>query len=203
MGLKLNIKTKLIGRHNVYNVLAAAAWGIKAGLSPKTVKRALEKFELVPGRLQRIDSASGFSVFVDYAHTDDALKNVIMSLRQVFGGRMLVVFGCGGERDKGKRPKMGRVVSQLADFAIITNDNPRSEEPAEIIRDIKRGISGDSYSVIQDRKQAIREVLQIAQPGDVVLVAGKGHENYQILKNKTIPFDDCEAVKECLKSMNY
>ena len=98
---------------------------------------------------------------------------------------------------------MGRVVSELADFTIITNDNPRSEEPAEIIRDIKRGISGDSYSVIQDRKQAIREALQIAQSGDVVLIAGKGHEDYQIIKNKTIPFDDCEVVKECLKSMNY
>jgi UDP-N-acetylmuramoyl-L-alanyl-D-glutamate--2,6-diaminopimelate ligase len=118
-------------------------------------------------------------------------------------GRLIVVFGCGGDRDKDKRSKMGKVVSELADFAVITNDNPRSEDPQAIIEDIKSGISKDNYVVLPDRTAAIKKALTIAKAQDTVLIAGKGHENCQILKNKTIPFNDCEAVRECLQSMNY
>lgn len=199
---KGQIKTRLIGRHNVYNILAAFAWAEGAGLDPLKVKSAIEGFYLVPGRLERVGSDRGFSVFVDYAHTEDALKNVLSALRQIQHERIIVVFGCGGERDKTKRPKMGSVVSQMADFAIITNDNPRSEEPEEIIGNIRSGIAKDNFCVIPDRLEAIKKSLSLAKPGDIVLVAGKGHEDYQIIKGKTTHFDDREVVRKCLQSMS-
>ena len=200
---KINVRTSLIGRHNVYNILAAAAWAQNEGIDTKTIKSAIERFSLVPGRLERIESARHFSVFVDYAHTEDALKNVIRALRHIAEKRIIVVFGCGGERDRSKRPKMGRTVTELADYAIITNDNPRSEEPLAIIRDIKKGVRKNNYLVIPERSEAIKKSLSLAREGDVVLVAGKGHENYQILKDKTIDFSDREAVQQCLKSMSF
>jgi len=200
---KIILNSRLIGKHNVYNILAAVAWGISQGIKLSTIKSAIEGFDFVPGRLQRVVSKSGFSVFVDYAHTEDALKNVINSLRQLCKKRIIVVFGCGGERDKTKRPKMGKVVTRLSDFAIITNDNPRSECPLDIIKDIKKGITKNNYCVIPDRLQAIKKSLSLAGPGDIVLVAGKGHENYQIAKDKVTHFDDQEAVRKCLKLMNY
>ena len=157
---------------------------------------------MVPGRLERVGSDRGFSVFVDYAHTEDALKNVLSALKQIQHKRIIVVFGCGGERDRTKRPKMGNVVSQMADFAIITNDNPRSEEPQQIIENIKSGIAKDNFCVILDRLEAIRKSLSLAKEGDIVLVAGKGHEDYQIIKDKTTHFDDREVVRKCLQSMS-
>ena len=201
-GLETDFRSRLIGIHNVYNILATVGWALQEGITPATIKSVLEGFSLVPGRLERIDFAGDFSVFVDYAHTEDALKNILKTLRPLTKKRIIVVFGCGGERDKTKRPKMGRLASELSDYAIITSDNPRSEDPMEIIRDIKRGIKKNNYSVMPQRLDAIRESLSLAKPGDIVLVAGKGHENYQILKDRSIPFDDREAVKECLKSMN-
>jgi UDP-N-acetylmuramoyl-L-alanyl-D-glutamate--2,6-diaminopimelate ligase len=200
---KTSLDIKLIGRHNVYNVLACFSWAVGEKLDLKIVKQALEKFNLVPGRLEKINSNGDFCVFVDYAHTEDALKNVLSALRQISHNRIIVVFGCGGERDKTKRPKMGSVVSNLADYAIITNDNPRSEAPEEIIEDIKKGIESDNYCIIPERFEAIKKSLSLAKSGDIVLVAGKGHENYQIFKNKIMHFDDCEAVRQCLKFMNY
>jgi len=137
---ELEIKTQLIGRHNVYNILAAVSLAVAEDLPPKIIKNAINKFTLVPGRLERIDCQRGFCVFVDYAHTDDALKNVLLALKELAQARTIVVFGCGGNRDKKKRPKMGEVASTLADFAIVTSDNPRNEEPEEIIKDIVRGI---------------------------------------------------------------
>ncbi|MDD5730188.1 MAG: UDP-N-acetylmuramoyl-L-alanyl-D-glutamate--2,6-diaminopimelate ligase [Candidatus Omnitrophica bacterium] len=202
-GERRSLKVKLIGRHNVYNILAAVAWARKEGIAFKVIQAAVEKFHSVPGRLQKINFKGDFSVFVDYAHTEDALKNVLQSLKKVSGNKIIVVFGCGGERDKTKRPLMGKVVSELADYAVITNDNPRSEDPADIIEDIKRGIIRRNYDVITDRRKAIEEALKRAGSGDIVLVAGKGHENYQILNDKTLHFDDREAVRECLKKMNY
>lgn len=199
---EISFKTMLIGCHNIYNILATFAWAYKEGLDQKVVQSALEKFNFIPGRLERIDTGRDFSVFVDYAHTEDALTNVIKALRQISQSKIIVVFGCGGERDKTKRPKMGRVVSELADYAIITNDNPRSEDPQDIIKGIEQGIVTDNHCIILDRKEAIKESLSMAQAGDIVLIAGKGHENYQILKNQTIHFDDREVVKECLESMN-
>lgn len=200
---KIKFRTKLIGRHNIYNLLASCAWGIKEGIGLKTIKAALEGFSAVPGRLERINSKKGFCVFVDYAHTDDALKNVLTSLRQFSTKRIITLFGCGGQRDKLKRPKMGRVATGLSDFAVITSDNPRSEDPADIVRDIEKGIKKNNYCVVLDRKKAIRESLQLARAGDIVLLAGKGHENYQVSKGKSIHFDDREEARRCLKSLNY
>ena len=199
---KGQIKTKLIGRHNVYNILAALAWAQAEKLDFNKARQALERFSYVPGRLELIVSNQGFSVFVDYAHTEDALKNVLSALKQIQHKRIIVVFGCGGERDRTKRPKMGNVVSQMADFAIITNDNPRSEEPQQIIEDIKSGIVKDNFCVILDRLEAIKKSLSLAKAGDIVLVAGKGHEDYQIIKDKTTHFDDREVVRKCLQSMS-
>jgi UDP-N-acetylmuramoyl-L-alanyl-D-glutamate--2,6-diaminopimelate ligase len=201
---EINLETQLIGKHNVYNILASVSWAQEVGIDLLTIKSVLEEFSFVPGRLEKISNKGGFSIFVDYAHTEDALQNVIKSLREVSGNnRIIVVFGCGGERDKDKRPKMGRVVSELADYAIITNDNPRSEDPQEIIGQIKKGIKKNNYYIIPERLEAIRKSLILAKKGDIVLIAGKGHENYQILKDRAIHFDDREAVKECLRSMNY
>jgi UDP-N-acetylmuramoyl-L-alanyl-D-glutamate--2,6-diaminopimelate ligase len=196
------IKSGLIGRHNVYNILSAFAWAIREGIEIGIVREAIEKFGLVPGRLEKVAVDSGYSVFVDYAHTEDALKNIIQSLREICEKRIIVVFGCGGDRDKTKRPKMGRVVSELSDYAIITSDNPRSEDPDKIIEDIKKGIKKDNFCVIAERMEAIKKSLSIAGKGDIVLVAGKGHEDYQILKDRQLHFDDREAVIACLKSLN-
>ena len=200
---QVKFRINLIGRHNVYNTLAGIAWALKAGISLKVIQSALEKFFLVPGRLERINSKKGFCVFIDYAHTDDALKNVLTALRQLSSGKIITLFGCGGERDRGKRPKMGKVVTRLSDFAVITSDNPRSEDPAAIIRDIRKGIGKNNYCVITDRKRAVRKALSLAARGDIVLLAGKGHENYQVLKGRTIPFDDRKEVRRCLKLLNY
>ncbi|MFA5373709.1 MAG: UDP-N-acetylmuramoyl-L-alanyl-D-glutamate--2,6-diaminopimelate ligase [Candidatus Omnitrophota bacterium] len=198
-GGKADIKTRLIGRHNVYNILAVFAWAVQEGIGPAVIRQAMEDFTLVPGRLEKVDTGKDICVFVDYAHTEDALKNVLTALRQVCRKRIIVVFGCGGDRDKDKRPKMGSVVSELADQAVLTNDNPRSEDPQGIISDIRKGMKEGNYCVIPDRREAIRKALQIAGKGDCVLIAGKGHEDYQITKDKVIHFDDREAVRECLR----
>ncbi len=198
MRQEIPFKVKLIGRHNVYNLLAVVAWGVNAGFDLQLIKRALERFNFVPGRLEPVENKRGINVFVDYAHTEDALYNVITTLRELTKKRLAVVFGCGGNRDKSKRPNMGRVVSQLADHVIITADNPRNEDPLAIIEDIKRGMVKNNYRVILDRREAIRESLAWAIPGDIVLVAGKGHEDYQIFSNGKIHFNDSEVVRECL-----
>jgi UDP-N-acetylmuramoyl-L-alanyl-D-glutamate--2,6-diaminopimelate ligase len=197
------VKTKLIGKHNIYNILAAVACVEKEGIDKNTITSVVEDFSLVPGRLERVNPAGRFSVFVDYAHTEDALMNVLKSLRNLSKNRIIVVFGCGGERDKTKRPKMGRVVSELSDYCVITNDNPRSEDPAKITRDIKRGITRNNFCVIHDRAEAIRKSLTLADSGDIVLIAGKGHENYQLLKNSAAHFDDRKVARQCLQSMNF
>jgi len=198
----VTVKSPLIGRHNVYNILAAFAWAVEEGIDVAVIRKAVEDFGCVPGRLERIDSGRGFSVFVDYAHTEDALKNVITALRELKPNRIIVVFGCGGDRDRGKRPKMGEVVTAMADYAVITSDNPRSEDPDAIIKEIESGVLGSNYTVISDRLSAIRHGLSMAGEGDAVLVAGKGHEDYQIIGDKRIHFDDKEAVRDCLKSMS-
>ncbi|RJP29802.1 MAG: UDP-N-acetylmuramoyl-L-alanyl-D-glutamate--2,6-diaminopimelate ligase [Candidatus Omnitrophota bacterium] len=194
-------QTKLIGIYNVYNILAAAAWALKAGININQVRKAISSFTHVPGRLERVNNDKGFHIFIDYAHTPDALVNVISSLRQLAMSRIIVVFGCGGQRDKGKRPKMGRVVTELADYAIITNDNPRDEAPAKIINDIKSGIAKKNYTVIPDRLEAIKASLSMALKNDIVLIAGKGHEEYQIINGKAFHFSDKGAIQQCLLSM--
>lgn len=192
------IKTKLIGRHNVYNILASVAACHALGIDAKFIQQGVQEMTRVPGRLEIVDCGQKFSVFVDYAHTDDALKNVLENLRAVKKAKIILVFGCGGDRDKTKRPKMGKVASALADFSIITNDNSRSEDPQTIADTVASGFTTKDYSIILDRRAAIKKALEMAHDGDVVLLAGKGHENYQIIKDKTFPFDDREVAKEIL-----
>jgi len=195
------IKTSLIGLHNVYNILAAWSLCRADGICPGDIKKGIEASGFVPGRLERIDCGQDFHVYVDYAHTDDALKNVLMSFKQVSPAKVIVVFGCGGDRDKTKRPKMGEVAGQLADYAIVTSDNPRQEDPQTIIGEIMAGFKGNHYAVVSDRKEAIAKAFSLAQKGEIVLIAGKGHEDYQIFKDKTIHFDDREVARECLKCL--
>lgn len=195
------ISTRLVGKHNLYNILASIAFGISQGFENAVLKGGIEAVERVCGRLERLESLRGFSVFVDYAHTDDALKNVLESLRHIIhNGRIITVFGCGGDRDRGKRPKMGRVAASLSDFCIVTTDNPRNEEPQAIIREILSGIEDrKNFFVEEDREKAIRRALDLAQKGDIVLVAGKGHEAYQIVKDRVLDFDDLAVVSKILK----
>ena len=198
---RTKIQTRLMGTHNIYNILAA--WGVclSEGISPENIKKGIEAFDSVPGRLERIDCGQDFFVYVDYAHTDDALKNVLTSFKQVSSAKVIVVFGCGGNRDKMKRPKMGEVASQLADYVIVTSDNPRQEDPQAIIGEIIAGFKGNHYAVVLDRKEAIAKAFSLVQKGEIVLIAGKGHEDYQIFKDKTIHFDDREIARECLQCL--
>ncbi len=195
------LRLPLIGRHNLYNALAVFAWGLGQGFSGRQICRSLEAFSRVPGRLERVTGGRGdCSVFVDYAHTEDALRNVLSTLRQVSRGRIITVFGCGGERDAGKRPLMGHAAVSLSDHTIITSDNPRGEDPGAIIRQIVAGIRGSAYTVIPDRRKAICRAVAMAGSRDVVLVAGKGHEQYQIIGSRRVHFDDREEAARCLRS---
>lgn len=193
------IKLSLIGRFNLYNALAAFATAAALGIPVEIIVRALAEMQCVPGRLEAVENKKGKRVYVDYAHTDDALLNVLGTLREITQGRLVVVFGCGGNRDKGKRPLMGKVAARLADYSIITNDNPRNEIPEKIAADIAGGFDSDrKYEIILDRKAAIARGLELIGKKDVLLVAGKGHENYQEFDGAIFPFDDREAVREAL-----
>ncbi|TAM38818.1 UDP-N-acetylmuramoyl-L-alanyl-D-glutamate--2,6-diaminopimelate ligase [bacterium] len=188
--IKAKIRTGLAGKHNIYNLLAAIAWGLSEDLDFKDIKSGIEQFKTVPGRLEKVNCDRGYDIFVDYAHTPDALFNVITALRPLVRGRIIVVFGCGGERDRFKRPKMGRIVTRLADHAIITSDNPRSEDPLRIIQDIRKGISKNNFCEIPDRLKAIKAGLSLARKGDCLIIAGKGHEDNH---------SDRKAVQKCLR----
>ncbi len=196
-GKEIPIATPLIGMFNASNILAATLSGHAAGISHRAIKEGIERVKGVPGRLERVANDRGISVFVDYAHTPDAIKNVLSLLGRLKGGKLIVVFGCGGNRDAAKRPIMGALASRLADEVIITSDNPRNENPARIIADIARGVEGKRYRIIEDRKEAIFEGIRAARRGDVVLVAGKGHEDYQIVGDSILHFSDREVVEEC------
>ncbi|MGQ9661094.1 MAG: UDP-N-acetylmuramoyl-L-alanyl-D-glutamate--2,6-diaminopimelate ligase [Kiritimatiellia bacterium] len=190
-----------LGRFNVGNALAAFTACAAIGLSPERLAGIFPALQRVPGRLEEIECARGYRVFVDYAHTDDALRNVLTALREIIQGRIILVFGCGGNRDKTKRRPMGEVAATLADFSVITTDNPRNESPAVIIEDIRKGFGTRSnYAIVPDRREAIRAALNNAKPGDLVLIAGKGHETFQEFANTIIPFDDRQVVKEILGS---
>ena len=173
---------------------------IGAGLTLEQTAKGLSQLKFVPGRLERIDWNGDFSVLVDFAHTDDALKNVLSTLKGLCKGRLCVVFGCGGNRDRTKRPLMGKVACRFSDHVIITSDNPRFEEPEEIIREIEHGVRGtfDNYDIVADRKSAIAKALKLASHEDIVVIAGKGHEDYQIIKDKVMPFDDREVAMKIL-----
>ncbi|NLW07112.1 MAG: UDP-N-acetylmuramoyl-L-alanyl-D-glutamate--2,6-diaminopimelate ligase [Clostridia bacterium] len=202
----LDLKLKLTGLFNIYNALAAFAVGLQEGVEPATVATALSQVRGVPGRFERVDRGQPFTVVVDYAHTPDGLKNILQAARQVTAGRLLTVFGCGGDRDRGKRPLMGQVAAQLSDYCIVTSDNPRSEEPQASIADIVPGlekVASAAYQRIVDRRQAIATALALARPRDMVVIAGKGHETYQLVKDKILPFDDRQVVREELAALGY
>jgi UDP-N-acetylmuramoyl-L-alanyl-D-glutamate--2,6-diaminopimelate ligase len=188
------IESHLVGRHNAYNMMASAAVAAYSGIEKEAILSGIQKLKRMPGRLEPYDLPNGAYAFVDYAHTPDGLEKVLSSLKEVASGKIICVFGCGGDRDKGKRPMMGEAVTRLADFAIVTSDNPRSENPEMIIRDITEGIRKDNYKVEIDRRKAIEAALSMAGPGDCVLVAGKGHERFQIIGANKIPFDDREVI---------
>jgi UDP-N-acetylmuramoyl-L-alanyl-D-glutamate--2,6-diaminopimelate ligase len=194
-----NIQLQLLGRFNIHNALAALAAGGLAGIPLDVMVQSLSKMKSVPGRLELVPNRKHRKVFVDYAHTDDALRNVLETLREICKGKVIVVFGCGGDRDRGKRKLMGQVAAALADLSIITSDNPRKEDPAAIVGDIMEGFAGqESFEVVLDRRAAIETGIQRTGRKDVLLIAGKGHEAYQILKETIVPFDDRETVREIL-----
>ncbi len=205
-GKKQKVVSPLLGRYNVSNHLAAAGLCLAVGLDLDTIAAGLSDLKAIPGRLEKIGRRNDFCVIVDYAHTDDALKNVLATLKPLCRGRLIVVFGCGGDRDRTKRPRMARVAEQSADLVIVTSDNPRTERPEDIINEIVAGFEKpDSPTVIiePDRKTAVELAINSSAKNDIVLIAGKGHEDYQILPTGKIHFDDREAAREALKNEGY
>ena len=203
-GGQVKIGSRLMGRHNLYNILAAVAAGLALNLPAAAIKDGIADLKEIPGRLEKIENSLGFQVFVDYAHTDEAMRNLLETVRELKPARIILVFGAGGDRDKGKRPRMGRVAADLADLTFLTSDNPRSEEPLAILSDIERGMTegrATDYKIVPDRRQAIAQALAAARKGDYVLVVGKGHERTQTFKTETVPFDDGEVIREILKSL--
>ncbi|MHC4460156.1 MAG: UDP-N-acetylmuramoyl-L-alanyl-D-glutamate--2,6-diaminopimelate ligase [Planctomycetota bacterium] len=200
-GQRQKVNTSLLGRYNVSNSLAAAGLCLAVGLDLETIAAGLSALRTIPGRLEKLD-ANGVSVFIDYAHTDDALKNALSTLKSFCKGRLTVVFGCGGDRDRTKRPRMARVAEELADWVIVTSDNPRTERPADIISEIVAGFENpDSQTIMieSDRKKAIELAIKTAVKDDIILIAGKGHETYQIIGEQKFHFSDMEIAREYLK----
>jgi UDP-N-acetylmuramoyl-L-alanyl-D-glutamate--2,6-diaminopimelate ligase len=196
------LATRLQGRFNVYNCLAAAAVAVELGLDDASIAGGLETLAGVPGRFENIGCGQSFTAIVDYAHTPDGIRNLLEACREVSEGRVIIVVGCGGARDRSKRSLMGRVATEMADLCIITSDNPRSEDPGSIIDMVLEGVRGqfdaDRYAVEVDRRSAIRKAVAEAQDGDLVVIAGKGHESGQIFADGVIPFDDRQVLRECL-----
>lgn len=203
LGRTLDISTRLKGIFNSDNILAAVTTAWKFNIDDIVINQALGAVENIPGRFQAVDQGQDFQVIVDYAHTPDGLKQVLKSARLVAAGKLVTVFGCGGDRDRKKRPLMGAIAAQLSDELIVTSDNPRSEDPERIIKDIISGINADQsvYKVIPDRRQAINEALGGAKKGDLVLIAGKGHETGQILADRVVPFDDILVAEQILREI--
>ena len=194
------VRVPLIGRFNVSNAMAALAAANSLGVSLREAVLSLAKSPQVPGRLEAVPAKRQFQVFVDYAHTPDALLNVLKTLRELSPRRLLVVFGAGGDRDKQKRPLMGRVADQNADYSIITSDNPRKEDPLAIIEEVKKGFRSTNFETVPDRTEAIARAIALAQPRDIILIAGKGHETYQEFADHTIPFDDRQMALRALEN---
>ncbi|TKJ39462.1 MAG: UDP-N-acetylmuramoyl-L-alanyl-D-glutamate--2,6-diaminopimelate ligase [Planctomycetes bacterium B3_Pla] len=203
-GQSSTVRTPLLGLYNVSNCLAAASLCLAVDIDLETIAAGLSALEAIPGRLEKVD-AGDFSVIIDYAHTDDALKNVLATLKPLCKRNLRIVFGCGGDRDKTKRPRMARVAEQLADFIIVTSDNPRTEDPDDIISDVVAGFdSSESRTIIvePDRKKAIELAIGAAETDDIVLIAGKGHEDYQIIGSQKFHFSDKEIAEECIERRN-
>jgi len=208
------LRSRLIGAHNVSNILAAVSAGLLLDLPHGAVAAGIAAVEVVPGRMEPIGNARGLHVFVDYAHTPDGMDRVLSTLRGLADGRLITVFGCGGNRDRGKRPEMGRVAALRSDVVVVTSDNPRNEDPEAILSEIVPGLSSEGFVeargpvswregfflVQPDRKAAIAAALSLAEPGDTVAIVGKGHEDVQIIGDRRLPFDDRQAVRDVLAS---
>jgi UDP-N-acetylmuramoyl-L-alanyl-D-glutamate--2,6-diaminopimelate ligase len=202
---RIDIESPLIGKINVYNILAACGAGLSYGFAPEIIAQGIARCRGIAGRFERIDEGQPFAVVVDYSHTDDALRNALSVARGLGPKRIITVFGCGGDRDRTKRPLMGKAAGELSDLVILTSDNPRSEDPLQIMNDAMVGLQHtDSKHIVEpDRGAAIRRAIEAASAGDFVLLAGKGHETYQILKDRTIHFDDRETARDILRGFGY
>ncbi len=205
---RMTISSHLVGEHNVSNLLAAIGIGLEMGMSPVSIERAVTSVANVPGRFERVQEGQNFTVIVDYAHTDDALQRLLEAAEAIKQARIITVFGCGGDRDSGKRSKMGQVAVKKSDLVIVTSDNPRTEDPQAILSDIERGIEAlppeerCAFHVISDRAEAIQTAIDLASSGDLVLIAGKGHEDYQILGTQKVHFDDREEARKAIRLRN-
>jgi UDP-N-acetylmuramoyl-L-alanyl-D-glutamate--2,6-diaminopimelate ligase len=199
------VESALVGHINTYNILLACATALSYGLGEQEIQKGITNLQRVPGRFERVEEGQPFTVVVDYAHTDDALRNVIGVARGMRPKRVITLFGCGGDRDRSKRPLMGVAAAELSDYVVLTSDNPRSEDPLSIMNDALVGLSRyDTPHIAEpDRERAIRKAIEVAGPGDVVILAGKGHETYQILRDGPIPFDDREVARRVLRSFGY
>ncbi|OGD19757.1 MAG: hypothetical protein A2Y69_02615, partial [Candidatus Aminicenantes bacterium RBG_13_59_9] len=203
-GGQLEITSPLMGKHNLSNILASFAVSLVLNLPISAIQQGISSLRGIPGRLERIENQRGFHVFIDYAHTDIALKHLLETFRSFKPGRILLVFGAGGDRDRSKRDRMGEVAGRLADLVFITSDNPRSEDPMAIIAEIEKGVKRagmKNYRIIPDRRQAIEQALRAGKRNDYILVAGKGHEPYQIIKDNTLPFHDGEVIRKILQDL--
>jgi len=200
---RVSVGLKLSDIFNAYNALLAAGVAIVLGVGPEAIKRGLEDVRAVPGRIELLETETPYRVILDYAHSPDSLENVLKAVRETTKGKLIALFGCGGDRDHGKRPLMGEIAGELADLCILTSDNPRNEDPFAILNAIEEGIrhTGCEYTVIENRREAIRRALSIAEPGDVVVLAGKGHETYQEIRGVKHPFDEKIVVNELLREM--
>jgi len=203
-GTKVNFYTPLQGLGNIYNALAGISFGISENIPVEILKDSLSSISSVSGRFESVNEGQNFDVIVDYAHTHHALSNLLRSIKELHPRRIILVFGCGGDRDRTKRPLMGTIAVKMADIVFITSDNPRSEDPWGIIKDIEKGIPfylRNKYVAIVDRREAIKEAISIAREGDCVVIAGKGHETFQILKNTVVPFDDREEARKAIREL--
>ncbi len=202
---RFRVESALVGHINVYNILLACATGLTYGLPEEQIQKGIKELQRVPGRFERVEEGQPFMVVVDYAHTDDALRNVISAARGMKPKRIITLFGCGGDRDRSKRPLMGMAAGELSDFVVLTSDNPRSEDPLAIMNDAMVGLSrfDTPHAAEPDRERAIRKAIEAAAPGDVVILAGKGHETYQVLRDGPIPFDDREVARRVLRAFGY
>ncbi|MFD2371065.1 UDP-N-acetylmuramoyl-L-alanyl-D-glutamate--2,6-diaminopimelate ligase [Brevibacillus sp. GCM10020057] len=201
----VRMNLKLMGKFNVYNALAATAVALAEGVSLEDIRDSLEKVAGVNGRFEAVDAGQPFAVLVDYSHTPDSLENALVTVKEFAKDRVFCIVGCGGDRDRTKRPIMARIATKYADHTVLTSDNPRSEDPQAILDEMRAGldgVEGERYTSIVDRREAIRYAVALAKPGDVILIAGKGHETYQIIKDQVLPFDDREVAREAIAMYN-
>jgi UDP-N-acetylmuramoyl-L-alanyl-D-glutamate--2,6-diaminopimelate ligase len=199
-----NVKINIPGLFSIYNILAAISVCYSMGYSYEDILKGIKSIKPIRGRFEPVENNKGISVIIDYAHSPDALENVLKTINQFAKGKVIVVFGCGGDRDSSKRPIMGRIAYDMADYLVVTNDNPRTEDPNMIVEDILGGMGQDKnkYDVVTDRREAIKIAISRAQKKDIVLIAGKGHETYQIINDEVLDFDDREVAAEFLREEN-